>query len=46
MLFFNSQSVYLVLLDIEPMMGVLNGVVMELSDCAFPNVAGMKISIS
>ncbi|XP_045170875.2 malate dehydrogenase, cytoplasmic-like [Mercenaria mercenaria] len=33
-----DQPVILVLLDIEPMMGVLEGVVMELKDCAFPLV--------
>jgi len=31
-----NQPITLVLLDIEPMMGVLNGVVMELTDCALP----------
>lgn len=33
--FGRDQKVILTLLDIEPMMGVLEGVVMELSDCAF-----------
>ncbi|CAG9799086.1 unnamed protein product [Chironomus riparius] len=33
--FGREQKVILTLLDIEPMMGVLEGVVMELSDCAF-----------
>lgn len=33
--FGREQKVSLTLLDIEPMMGVLEGVVMELSDCAF-----------
>lgn len=34
--FGKNQKLILHLLDIEPMMGVLDGVVMELSDCAFP----------
>ncbi|XP_075719259.1 malate dehydrogenase, cytoplasmic [Rhinoderma darwinii] len=34
--FGNDQPLALVLLDITPMMGVLNGVVMELQDCALP----------
>lgn len=34
--FGKSQKLVLTLLDIEPMMGVLQGVVMELADCAFP----------
>ncbi|XP_070496412.1 malate dehydrogenase, cytoplasmic [Chironomus tepperi] len=33
--FGREQKVILTLLDIEPMMGVLQGVVMELADCAF-----------
>jgi malate dehydrogenase len=33
--FGRTQKVILTLLDIPPMMGVLEGVVMELSDCAF-----------
>jgi malate dehydrogenase len=32
----NDQPIILQLLDIEPAMSVLNGVVMELDDCAFP----------
>lgn len=36
--FGKEQPIILVLLDIEPMMGVLNGVVMELYDCALPIV--------
>ena len=32
----------MVLLDIAPMMGVLEGVVMELQDCAFPLLAGVE----
>merc|ERR1719348_1672923 len=31
-----NQPLILHLLDITPMMGVLNGVVMEISDCALP----------
>ncbi|KAH3845526.1 malate dehydrogenase, cytoplasmic-like [Dreissena polymorpha] len=34
--FGTNQPLSLVLLDIAPMMGVLNGVVMELKDCSFP----------
>jgi malate dehydrogenase len=34
--FGKDQPIRLVLLDIETMMGVLNGVVMELNDCALP----------
>jgi malate dehydrogenase len=36
--FGNDQLLNLHLLDIAPMMGVLNGVVMELQDCAMPLV--------
>lgn len=36
-----EQPVYLHLLDIAPMMGVLEGVVMELADCALPLLAGV-----
>lgn len=35
-----SQPVILHLLDIPPMMGVLEGVVMEIADCALPLVRG------
>lgn len=38
--FGNDTPVILHLLDIAPMMGVLNGVCMEISDCALPNVRG------
>jgi malate dehydrogenase len=34
--FGSNQPIILHLLDIPPMMGVLEGVVMELADCAFP----------
>lgn len=34
--FGKDQKLVLTLLDIAPMMGVLEGVVMELADCAFP----------
>ena len=34
------QPVTLVLLDIEAMMGVLKGVVMEMTDCALPLLKG------
>lgn len=33
-----NQQIVLKLLDIEAMMGVLNGVVMEMTDCALPNL--------
>jgi malate dehydrogenase len=36
-----DQPVILQLLEIPPAMGALNGVVMELEDCAFPLVAGI-----
>uniref|UniRef100_A0A8D8Q028 Malate dehydrogenase n=1 Tax=Cacopsylla melanoneura TaxID=428564 RepID=A0A8D8Q028_9HEMI len=36
-----NQPVILHLLDITPMMGVLQGVVMEISDCALPLVRGV-----
>lgn len=36
-----EQPVILHLLDIAPMMGVLEGVVMELADCALPLLAGV-----
>ncbi len=37
-----NRSIKLFLLDIPPMMGVLEGVVMEIQDCAFPLVKGKK----
>lgn len=37
--FGKDQKLILVLLDIPPMMSVLQGVVMELADCAFPLLA-------
>jgi len=36
-----NQEIILHLLDIPPMIGVLNGVVMEISDCAFPLIRGV-----
>lgn len=36
-----DQPVFLHLLDITPMMGVLEGVVMELADCALPLLTGV-----
>lgn len=39
--FGKDQPVELVLLDIEMMMGVLNGVVMEMMDCALPLVTNV-----
>ena len=38
--FGSDQPIILHLLDIPPMMGVLDGVVMEISDCALPLVRG------
>lgn len=40
----NEQPVILQLLEIPPAMKALEGVVMELEDCAFPLVAGIEIS--
>jgi malate dehydrogenase len=37
-----DQPVVLSLLEITPALGALNGVVMELNDCAFPLVAGVE----
>jgi len=37
-----GQPVVLRLLEIEPAMGALHGVVMELEDCAFPLLAGVE----
>merc|ERR1712002_315332 len=39
--FGQDQPLHLHLLDIGPMMGVLNGVVMEIQDAAMPLVAGV-----
>lgn len=36
-----DQPVILQLLEITPALGALNGVVMELNDCAFPTLAGV-----
>ena len=36
-----DQPVILQLLEITPALGALNGVVMELNDCAFPTLAGI-----
>ena len=36
-----NQPVILQLLEIPPALGALNGVVMELEDCAFPTLAGI-----
>jgi malate dehydrogenase len=43
-LFGPEQPVILQLLEITPALGALNGVVMELDDCAFPLVAGVTTS--
>ena len=40
-LFGVQQPVILQLLEVTPALGTLNGVVMELNDCAFPTVAGI-----
>lgn len=40
----SDQPVILQLLEIPPAMGALNGVVMELNDCAFPLVQGIVAS--
>lgn len=40
----NDQPIILQLLDIEPAMPALNGVVMELDDCAFPLLQGITTS--
>lgn len=37
------QPIILVLLDIPPMLPVLDGVVMELQDCALPLLRGEKL---
>jgi malate dehydrogenase len=37
----SNQSVILQMLEIEPALGALDGVAMELDDCAFPLLAGM-----
>lgn len=39
--FGRQQPIILHLLDIEPMIGVLNGVVMEINDCAYPLLHGI-----
>ena len=39
--FFNLKPLTVTLLDIEPMMGALDGVVMELQDSAFPLLRGV-----
>lgn len=43
-LLFIWQPIILVLLDITPMMGVLDGVLMELQDCALPLLKGTSES--
>ena len=39
--FGGDQPIELVMLDITPMMGVLQGVAMELQDCAMPLLKGI-----
>jgi malate dehydrogenase len=41
-MFGSDQPVVLRLLEIEPALGALQGVVMELDDCAFPLLAGIE----
>ncbi len=43
-LFGPQQPVMLQLLEVTPALGALEGVVMELNDCAFPQVAGIVAS--
>ncbi len=43
-LFGPQQSVMLQLLEVTPALGALEGVVMELNDCAFPQMAGIVAS--
>lgn len=43
-LFGAQQPVILQLLEVTPALGALEGVVMELNDCAFPQVAGIVAS--
>lgn len=45
-LFLSLQPLVLVLLDITPMMTVLEGVVMELQDCALPLLRGSQKAFS
>jgi len=40
-----QQTVILHLLDIPPMKGVLDGVVMEIQDCAYPLLAGVVATV-
>ncbi len=40
----HDQPIILNLLDIEPSMNILNGVLMELDDCAFPLLQNISIS--
>lgn len=43
--FGEKQPIILHLLDIPPMMGVLEGVVMEIADCALPLVRGQCLRL-
>ena len=43
-MFGDDQPVVLRLLEIEPAMKALEGVAMEIDDCAFPMVAGMELT--
>lgn len=43
--FGEKQPIILHLLDIPPMMGVLEGVVMEIADCALPLVRGQWLRL-
>ncbi|MHB8189575.1 MAG: malate dehydrogenase [Ferrimicrobium sp.] len=42
--FGKDQPVALRLIEIEPVMGALEGVAMELDDCAFPNLVEMELT--
>jgi len=43
-LFGPEQKVILHLLEITPVLPALNGIVMELQDCAFPTLAGVEVT--
>jgi malate dehydrogenase len=43
-LFGPDQKVILHLLEITPVLPALNGIVMELQDCAFPTLAGVEVT--
>jgi len=43
-MFGQDQPLFLRLLEVEPAMKALEGVAMELDDCAFPLLAGMELT--